>query len=149
MDSNIVYVKCLSKDRNIGHFFKDLYEHGTVSSRDFACVRMDEIAIKDILREYISKNGISSLFHFSLTCDAVLHPGIHVDEIEEVILGFIKRLNGIKNLFVIDPHLYTDDPDCVALFGRMISEISENLESVTFFTNGDRPETTGPDLKLV
>ncbi|EOA06887.1 hypothetical protein HFRIS_001205 [Herbaspirillum frisingense GSF30] len=136
MDSNIVYVKCLNEDRGIGDFFKDLYKYGTVSSRDFACTRMDEAAIRDILRAYISKNGISSLFHFSLTCDAVLHPGIHVDEIEEVILGFIKSLNGVKDLLVIDPYFYSEDPDCVSLFGRMMAEISSDLESVTFFTNG-------------
>jgi len=135
MDSNIIYVKCLNKNLGIGDFFKEVYQHPKIS-RDFACVKMDETAIKDILRNYISKNGISSLFNFTLTCDAVVHPGIHVDEIEAVISGFVRSLNGVKHLLIIDPFLYSDDPDCVNLFGKLISEISEKLERVTFFTNG-------------
>jgi hypothetical protein len=135
MTSNIIFVKSFNKNRDISNFFEELYKCQNIT-QDFLCTRLDEISIRDILRDYISKNGISSLFHFSLTCDAVLHGGIHVDEIEEVILGFVRKLNGVKKLFIIDPYFYSTEIGCVNLFEKMIAEISEKLESVTFITNG-------------
>ena len=94
MSSNIIYVKSFNKSLDISDFFKELNKCQNIT-QDFLCTRLDEISIRDILRDYISKNGISSLFHFSITCDAVLHAGIHVDEIEEVMLGFIRKLKGV------------------------------------------------------
>lgn len=137
MNSNIIYVKSFNENVDISTFFKELYKCKNVT-KDFCCTRLDETGIRDILRDYISKNGISSLFHFSLTCDAVLHHGIHIDEIEQVILGFISNLKGVKKLFIIDPYFYnaSTDLDCVNLFEKMIMAISEKLESVIFFTNG-------------
>jgi hypothetical protein len=58
--------------------------------RDFGITKLDATAIRGILRDWIVANGISSLFNYQLTCDAVLHPGIRVDEIEELILGFLE-----------------------------------------------------------
>jgi hypothetical protein len=135
MISNIIYVKSLNDSVDIGDFFKELNTCQNIA-RNFMCARLGEIWIRDILRNYISKNGLSSLFHFSLTCDAILHDGIHVDEIEELILGFVRELNGAKYLLIIDPYFYSTDPACVALFGKMMMEISRNLERVTFITNG-------------
>lgn len=135
MSSNIIYVKSFNKSLDISDFFKELNKCQNIT-QDFLCTRLNEISIRDVLRDYISTNGISSLFHFSITCDAVLHEGIHVDEIEEVMLGFIRKLNGAKSLLIIDPYFYSTNPSCVDLFGRMMGEISENLERVTFITNG-------------
>ena len=137
MSYKIIYVKSFNKNVDANTFFEEISKCKDIS-QNFCCSRLDESAIRDILRDYISKNGISSLFHFSLTCDAVLHGGIHVDEIEEVILGFIRKLNGVENLFIIDPYFYNSstEPSCVNLFGKMITEISVKLKTVTFITNG-------------
>ena len=135
MSPNIICVKSFNKSLDISDFFKELNKCQNIT-QDFLCARLNEISIRDILRDYVAKNGISSLFHFSITCDAVLHGGIHVDEIEEVMLGFIRQLNGAKHLLIIDPYFYSTDPSCVELFGRMIAAIAEKLESVTFITNG-------------
>jgi hypothetical protein len=134
MNSNIVIVKSLREDIGIVDFFKRLEEIDI--GREFGYARLDASSIRDILREYISEHGISSLFRFSLACDAVLHGGIHVDEIESVILSFIQRLNGTKHLLIVDPYFYSDDPTCLSLFERIMSELSSRLEKVTIITNG-------------
>ena len=67
-------------------------------SRDFMLTRLNTTHIQDLLREEFIKNGPSSLFRYHITCDSILHPGITVDEVEIVILGFIRTLKGVKNL---------------------------------------------------
>ncbi|WP_186084746.1 hypothetical protein [Burkholderia gladioli] len=134
MDSGIIYVKSYKEGSDVVDFIKEVYKHPELSH--FLVARMDAINVREYFREYIVENGISSLFNFSMTCDAVMHGGIHVDEISDVILQFVDKLKGVKDLFIIDPYFYSDDPDCVALFGKMISALSEQLRSVTFFTNG-------------
>jgi len=136
MDSGIVYVKSYKEGSDVVDFLKEVYKHPEFSH--FLVTRFDAINARDYFREYIVENGISSLFNFSLTCDAVMHGGIHVDEIADIVLQFVEKLKGVKDLFIIDPYFYSDDPDCVALFGKMMSALSEELSSVTFFTNGSK-----------
>jgi len=135
MSSEIVVVKSYRQGWGVVEFFKETQKHAEIS-QNFLIARLNTENIKDILREYIIENGISSLFHFTITCDAVTHPGIHVDDIEKIVLGFIDKLNGVEDLYIIDPYFYSDDPQCVALFGKMISALSKNLKTITFFTNG-------------
>ncbi|RQM44061.1 hypothetical protein EHZ19_30765 [Paraburkholderia bannensis] len=135
MSSEIVVVKSYKQGWGVVEFFKETQKHPEIS-QNFLIARLNTESIKDILREYIVENGISSLFHFTLTCDAVTHPGIHVDDIEKIILGFVSKLNGVEDLYIIDPYFYSDEPQCVALFGKMIAALSKNLKTITFFTNG-------------
>jgi hypothetical protein len=137
MKSGIVYVTSLNNDLKYSDFFTEFHKQPQLS-RNFGVCKFEATAVADTIREYITKHGISSLFHYSLTCDAVMHGGIHIDDIEKLILGFIGNLKGVKNLLIIDAFLYTDDPDCVALFETMVTEISSDLESVTIFTDGTR-----------
>ncbi|RQR27537.1 hypothetical protein [Burkholderia sp. Bp9142] len=142
MDSGIVYVKSYKEGSDVVDFVKEVYRHPEFSH--FLVARFDAINARNYFREYIVENGIFSLFNFSLTCDAVMHGGIHVDEIADIVLEFVKKLNGVKDLFIIDPYFYSDDPDCVALFGKMMSALSEQLSSVTFFTNGSKASKRSP-----
>ncbi|MHB8919408.1 MAG: hypothetical protein ACYC3N_00035 [Halothiobacillus sp.] len=134
MSANVIFVKSLN-GQEINEFFTKIYA-STEISKDFMVTRLDATAIRDVLQNHIIECGISSLFRFSITCDAVIHPGIHVDEIEKVILGFVRKLNAAKNLLIIDPYFYSNKPDTLNLFEKMMSELSEKLETVTLITNG-------------
>jgi hypothetical protein len=136
MESSIIYVKSYKEGSDVVDFLKEVNKYPELSH--FLVTRFDAINARDYFREYIVENGISSLFNFSLTCDAVLHGGIHVDEITDIALQFVGKLNGVRDLFIIDPYFYSDSPDCVALFEKMMSALSGQLKSVTFFTNGRR-----------
>ena len=63
-----------------------------------------------------------------------MHPVITVNEIERLILGFVKKLDAVKNLIIIDPYFYSSEATVLALFEHMIGELSSNLKSVTLFT---------------
>lgn len=114
--------------------------------KDFGLSRGDATAIGDVLREWVVQHGISSLFYHHITCDAVLHPGFTTDKIEELILGFVGALRGLKNLFIIDPYFYSSEPAVLALFENMVRELSATLESVTFFTRPRRNDKERQDF---
>ena len=150
MDSGIVYVKSYKEGFDFVDFLKEVHKHPEFSH--FLVTRFDAINARDYFREYIVENGFSSLFNFSLACDAVMHGGIHVNEIADVVLQFVEKLKGVRDLFIIDPYFYSDDPDCVALFEKMMSALSDQLSSVTFFTNGrtaNKSSTMHSALKAV
>ncbi|KAA1284802.1 hypothetical protein [Alcaligenes faecalis] len=138
MKTDIVFVKSLKDDINSIEFFRRVNASPEIS-RDFLICRRDASSIRDVIREWISENGISSLYNFHLTCDAIVHPGITVDEIEELILGFVKKMDGVKNLMIIDPYIYSSEAAVLTLFENMIKMLSSCLESVTFFTKS-RPK---------
>lgn len=75
--TEIVFVKSVKGDVDSREFFARASATPDLN-RDFMFVRMDATAIKDVLRDWIKEHGISSLFNYHITCDAVMHPGIKV-----------------------------------------------------------------------
>lgn len=133
MKTEIVFVRSLKEEVDTTEFFTRVFARPELLNH-FLIARMGAPAIREVLREWITENGISSLFNFHINCDAVLHPGITVDEIEELILAFVGKLKGMKNLFIIDPYFYSSEPAVVALFEKMMMQVAAPLESVTFFS---------------
>lgn len=138
MKTEIVFVKSMREDVESSEFFTRAINSPEMN-RDFLFAKLDAPAIRDVLRDWITEHGISSLFNYHVTCDAVMHPGIKVDEIEKLILGFLGALNGVRNLFIIDPFFYSSEPPVLALFEKMMMEVSATLESVTFFSKRRPP----------
>jgi hypothetical protein len=131
--TEIVFVCSLKEDVESSDFFTRASNNPELS-KDFIFAKMGAPNIGDVLRDWITEHGISSLFHYHITCDAVMHPGISVDEIEKLILGFVGKLKGVKNLLIIDPYFYSSEATVLVLFENMVRELSSSLESVTFFT---------------
>ncbi|WP_426339716.1 hypothetical protein ACN9MZ_26040 [Pseudoduganella sp. S-14] len=129
-------VKSVGEDKSTQNFFEEIRRAG-IDDRYLVC-RLDETSLTDYLKELYVKKGISSLFNFSIVCDAVLHPGLHVDEITNVIVESIMDMKGVRNLIVIDPYLFASATDSMALdlLRLIIGAIGEDLESVTLITNG-------------
>ena len=124
---------------NSRDIFQRFYEHPDLS-RDFMLTRLDTTHLQERLRDEFIKYGMSSLFRYHITCDSILHPGITVDEVEIVILGFIRTLKGVKNLMIIDAFFYSNEDNVLNLFKKMITELSESLQCITFFTQESKPK---------
>ena len=131
--TEIAFVCSLKEDVESSDFFARVYATPELS-RDFMVGRTGAPNIRDVLREWVTEHGFSSLFNFHITCDAVMHPGITVDEIEKLILGFLGEMKGVRNLLIIDPFFYSSEPAVLTLFENMMRALSASLESVTFFT---------------
>ncbi|QWL71400.1 hypothetical protein HQ397_15645 [Aeromonas hydrophila] len=128
-----------NNDINSRDVFSRFYEHPDLS-RDFMLTRLNTTHLQDLLREEFIKHGPSSLFRHHITCDSILHPGIAVDEVDTVILGFIRTLKGVKNLVIIDAFFYSNEEDVLNLFKKMILELSDSLQCITFFTQEPKPK---------
>jgi hypothetical protein len=113
MDTSVLLVKSVGEDKSTQNFFEEIRRAG-IDDRYLVC-RLDETSLTDYLKELYVKKGISSLFNFSIVCDAVLHPGLHVDEITNVIVESIMDMKGVRNLIVIDPYLFASATDSMAL----------------------------------
>ena len=133
MKTEVILVKSFNENKTIKDFFEEIYKHPI--TRDFLISRLGEDSIRDKIKEYITENGISTLYNHHITCDAVFHPGITVDEIEDLVLGFIGKLKGVRNLLITDQYLYTDNIDCINLFEKIMLEICESLETITILIN--------------
>lgn len=139
-DKEITIIAChASNGVNSRDIFQRFYDNPDLS-RDFMLTRLNTTHIQDLLREEFIKNGPSSLFRYHITCDSILHPGITVDEVEIVILGFIHTLKGVKNLMIIDAFFYSNEESVLNLFKKMIIELSDSLQSITFFTQEPKPK---------
>lgn len=130
-----------NNDINSRDIFSRFYESPDLS-RDFMLTRLNTTHLQDLLREEFIKHGPSSLFRYHITCDSISHPGIAVDEVETVILGFIRTLKGVKNLMIIDAFFYSNEENVLNLFKKIILELSDSLQSITFFTINARKCST-------
>jgi hypothetical protein len=135
-DSPVIGVKNLRSGEDISQFFTRFYESDL--SRDFAVYRLSLDALRVDIQKYVIEHGLSALFYNYLTCDAITHPGFRTDEIETIVLGVMKRLDGVKHLLIIDPFFYDDDPACLQLLEKIVSAMSSHLEKVTLITCGKR-----------
>lgn len=134
MKTQVIFVSKLPQAKTKSSFF-ELVESTPEISRNFMVSKGNVYAVGDLVKSHIAENGVSSMFWTHITCDSVSHPGITIDEVEELVLSFVRKLNGVKNLFITDAYIYhhKGDPELVNLFERMIRELSSNLERVTFF----------------
>jgi len=135
-DSYIIGVKSLRDGENIADFFKRFY--ASELARDFGVYRLDLWTLRPMIQQHIVDRGLSSLFYNHMTCDAVTHPGITTDEIEAIVLGIMKKLDGVKHLLIIDAFFYDNSPACLALLEKITRSLSSQLEKITLITQGTR-----------
>lgn len=141
IDSSIIGVKNFKNGEGIGDFFKRFYESDL--RRDFAIYRLSLDILRDEIQKHIVEHGLSSLFYTSLACDEITHPGLHTDQIEAIVLGIMRKLDGMRHLLIVDPYFYDDDPASLALLEKIVASMSSRLERVTLITNGTRADKRG------
>ncbi|MBM0512430.1 hypothetical protein [Aeromonas hydrophila] len=140
IDKEITILACSGNNGiNSRDIFQRFYDNPDLS-RDFMLTRLNTTHLQELLREELIKYGPSSLFRHHITCDSILHPGINVDKVETVILGFVRTLKGVKNLMIIDAFFYSNEENVLNLFKKMILELSDSLQCITFFTQEPKPK---------
>jgi hypothetical protein len=141
IDSGIIGVKNLRDGENIGDFFNRFYKSDL--ARDFGVYRLSLGVFREEIQKHIVEHGLSSLFYNTITCDEITHPGLHTDEIEAIVLGIMRSLDGVKHLLIIDPYFYDDNPTSLTLLGKIVTSMASLLERVTIITNGKRADKRG------
>lgn len=134
--SSVIGVKCLKGGEDVGQFFNRFYE--SELCRDFLVYRLSLDTLRAHIQQHMIDHGLSSLFYNHTTCDAITHPGLTVDEIEDVVLSIVSKLDGVRHLLIIDAFFYDDKPDCLRLLEKMVRSLSSKLQEVTFITHGKR-----------
>lgn len=104
--SSVIGVNALRDGEDIGHFFTRFNE--SELARDFLVYRLSLDALLPQIQQHIIERGLSSLFYNHVTCDAIMHPGFTTDKIDEIVLGIMGRLDGVKHLLIIDAYFYDD-----------------------------------------
>ncbi|MDT8990574.1 hypothetical protein RQP54_06810 [Curvibacter sp. APW13] len=134
--SDIIGVKNLKSGEGIEAFFKRFYESDL--RRDFGVYRLSLDVLRNDIQNYIIEHGISSLFYQSITCDEITHSGLHTDQIEAIVLGVMRKLDGVRHLLIVDPFFYDESPACLTLLEKIVAAMASRLEKVTLITNGKR-----------
>ncbi len=134
--SSVIGIKCLRSGEDISDFFNRFYE--SELSRDFGVYRLSLDVLREHIQQHMIDRGLSSLFYNHITCDAITHPGLTVDTIEEVVLGILSKLDGVKHLLIIDAFFYDETPECLRLLEKLVRSISSKLERVTIITERKR-----------
>lgn len=135
-DSSIIGVKNLNEGESIGDFFEKFYE--SELKQNFMVYRLSLNVLRAEIQNHIIEHGLSSLFYNYITCDEITHPGLHTDQIEAIVLGVMKKLDGVRHLLIVDPFFYSNDPASLVLLEKIVASVSSRLEKVTIITNGTR-----------
>ncbi|QYA04594.1 hypothetical protein [Rhizobium sp. B21/90] len=95
IDSSIIGVKNLRDGDNIKDFFNRFYKSDL--ARDFGVYRLSLDVLREEIQKHIVEHGLSALFYNTVTCDEIMHPALHTDQIEGIVLGIMQRLDGVKH----------------------------------------------------
>jgi len=137
MDENTIFyaVKSNQEKVDFSELSDFLYKSGILEKFSFSLIDVDPVFYfrQDFL-EYISKNGISSLFNFTISLEDITSKSMKVDEIESVILKFITQLNGAEKILIIDPYFYSTDSKS-DLFEKSIKAISSKVQEIILVTS--------------
>ena len=136
-DSVLLSLKFKNKNKDFSDFVEYIHETSLLDDFELGMISYPVYALSDEILEHILKNGLSSLYHYSVLLEDVLSPTINIDKIEDIILKFISKLDGVKKLAIIDPYFFAGKPNQnnVMMFERFIKCISSNLKEVVFVTN--------------
>ncbi|OUD14322.1 hypothetical protein [Thioflexithrix psekupsensis] len=101
--------------------------------------------------DYIAEHGLSRLFKFDIVMEDITSRSMPIDEIEEVVTKFVKKLQGAKKLIIIDPYFFAKSTriDVGQLFSRLLSQVSSDLEEICFITNGRKNEAKTDILAVI
>lgn len=136
IDSSIIGVKNLKDADDIGHLFNRLYKSDL--ARDFGVHRLSLENLRVEIQKHMVEHRLSALFYNTITCDEIMHPGLHTDQIEAIVLGIMQRLDGVRHLLIIDPYFYDDNPTSLTLLEKVVASMASLLKRVTIITNGSR-----------
>ena len=136
-DSVLLSLKFKNKNKNFSDFIECVHKTSLLDDFELGIISHPVYALSDEILEHILENGLSSLYHFSVLLEDVISPKVDIDEIEEIILKFILKLDGVKKLAIIDPYFFAGKPNQkhVRMFERFINCISSELNEIVFFTN--------------
>lgn len=131
----VIYVVDSKQDQvDFSELSDFLYKSGILEKFSFAMVSDPVIYFRQDFLDYISQNGMSSLFNFTLSLEDVTSKSMNINELESVILKFISKLNGASKILIVDPYLYCLDGEN-DLFEKSIRSISEKVQRVILITS--------------
>lgn len=131
----LVYVVESKQDKvDFSELSNFLCKSGILEKFSFGIVSDPVIYFRQDFIDYISKNGMSSLFNFTLSLEDVTSKSMDINELESVILKFISHLNGAEQILIVDPYLYCLDSEN-DLFEKSIRTISGKVKRVILITS--------------
>ncbi|HFQ5290407.1 TPA: hypothetical protein ACGUPN_004397 [Vibrio vulnificus] len=139
------FLKVKLKDPNgtFEEFHKLLDESGIYKNYDVYPVPFPVYEFANEFLEHVSENGFESLFKYTISMEDITSPSMSLNEVEKIVDKFVMNLDSSKRLLIIDPYFYasSNSSDTVAIFSRLLSNISSSLEEITFVTNGRKIDT--------
>ena len=133
-----VYIKIVPKTGNTyQEFIEKMHEIGIFEKFKIYQLTAPVYEFREEFLNHISEHGLSSLYNFSISMEDITTPSMSVDEIKEVFFKFVEKLDGAKNIIIIDPYFYaSSNNSAISIFREALSLISGKLEAIHFVTNG-------------
>lgn len=133
-----MYIKIVPQNgNNYQDFFDKMHEIGIFEKFQMYDIAVPVYEFRDEFLNHIAEHGLSSLYNFEIVMEDITSPSMSVDEIKDVFLKFIEKLNGVKNLVIIDPYFYaSSNNNATGIFSEALTLISEKIENIFFVTNG-------------
>ncbi|MEK8017755.1 MAG: hypothetical protein VSS75_012860 [Candidatus Parabeggiatoa sp.] len=135
---NGMYIKIVPKNgSNDLDFFEKMHQTGICEKFEMYNVAVPVYEFREEFLNHIAEHGLSSLYKFEIVMEDITSPSMTVDEIKDVFLKFVEKLNGVKNLVIIDSYFYaSSNNNATSIFSEALSLISEKIENIYFVTNG-------------
>lgn len=142
MTGTIVEITPKGDSTTYADFVEKMHEIGVLEKFQISQISLPVLFFRHEFLEHITEHGFSSIFKFNIVMEDVTSPSMPINDIENVIIKFIEKLQGAKKLVIIDPYFFAKSAsnDVGALFSRLLRPISSDLEEICFVTNGRKNE---------
>lgn len=126
-----------TKDKTFDDFSSAINKAGIYSDFEIYPIPDPVWRFRSIFLDHLKDKGLSSLLSLTIFNDSIISSQKNIDDVMNLIIGHLKKLDGCNRLVIIDPYFYGNSgSDTLGILKTLMMTVSSKLQNLYIITDG-------------